>query len=136
MSKIQIFTKLLLMLLLNKITIIFCSIDDFCKDFVPNWENKPTKKEPILFVNGIGILTYQNVSCIIAAPGVGKSSICESICSAVIGTKGIDTLGLTVSDEITKVLYLDNERTDYDVWNSFERANKRAQTIGKTIKGN
>jgi hypothetical protein len=105
------------------------------KLFVPNWENKPTKKEPILFVNGIGILTYQNVSCIIAAPGVGKSSICESICSAVIGTKGIDTLSLTVSDEITKVLYLDNERTDYDVWNSFERANKRAQTIGKTIKG-
>nr|WP_239106933.1 hypothetical protein [Flavobacterium macrobrachii] len=23
-----------------KITQIFCSIDDFCKDFVPNWENQ------------------------------------------------------------------------------------------------
>jgi len=104
------------------------------KLFVPSWENKPPKREPILFVNGIGILTFQNVSCIIAAPGVGKSSICESVCSAVIGTEGIDTLGLTVSSEITRCLYLDNERTDEDVWNSFNRAHKRAQTQGKTIK--
>jgi hypothetical protein len=105
------------------------------KLFVPNWENKPVKREPILFVNGVGILTYQNVSCIIAAPGVGKSSICESICAAVIGTNGIDTLGLTVSNEIKNVLYIDNERTDDDVWNSFERAHRRALTHGKTIKG-
>lgn len=104
------------------------------KLFVPNWENKPAKREPILFVNGVGILTFQNVSCIIAAPGVGKSSICESICSAVIGTEGIDTLGLTISSEVTRCLYLDNERTDEDVWNSFNRAHKRAQTQGKTIK--
>ena len=33
-------TKLLLMLSQDKITQIFCSIDDFCKDFVPNWENQ------------------------------------------------------------------------------------------------
>jgi hypothetical protein len=104
------------------------------KLFVPNWDNKPPKREPILFVNGIGILTFQNVSCIIAAPGVGKSSICESVCSAVIGTEGIDTLGLSVSSEITKVLYLDNERTSEDVWNSFDRAHRRSQTQGKTIK--
>lgn len=24
----------------DKITTIFCSIDDFCKDFIPNWENQ------------------------------------------------------------------------------------------------
>ena len=28
------------MLSLDKITSIFCSIDDFCKDFVLNWENQ------------------------------------------------------------------------------------------------
>lgn len=28
------------MLSQDKITQIFCSIDDFCKDFVPNWENQ------------------------------------------------------------------------------------------------
>src|SRR5690554_5058879 len=27
------------MLSQDKITQIFCSIDDFCKDFVPNWQN-------------------------------------------------------------------------------------------------
>ena len=106
------------------------------KLFIPTWDNKPPKREPILFVNGIGILTFQNVSCVIAAPGVGKSSICESICAAVIGTEGTDTLGLTVSSAITRVLYLDNERTDLDVWNSFERAYRRAKVHGKTIKDN
>jgi len=28
------------MLSQHKITQIFCSIDDFCKEFVPNWENQ------------------------------------------------------------------------------------------------
>ena len=28
------------MLSQDKITRIFCSIDDFCKEFVPNWENQ------------------------------------------------------------------------------------------------
>jgi hypothetical protein len=28
------------MLSQDKITQIFCSIDDFCKEFVPNWENQ------------------------------------------------------------------------------------------------
>jgi hypothetical protein len=98
------------------------------KIFIPTWNNKPEEKPPILFINEIGIVTYQNMSCIIAAPGVGKSSICESICAAVIGTKDIDTLGFSVSDEVKGVLYIDNERTKTDVWNSFYRMHKRART--------
>ena len=103
--------------------------------FIPTWKNEPEAREPILFLNGVSILTYQNVSCFVAAPGVGKSAICESVCAAVIGTNGSDTLGFTVSNEVTRVLYLDNERTDTDVWNSFKRTHKRAQTQNKTIKG-
>jgi hypothetical protein len=103
------------------------------KVFIPTWNNKPEEKEPILFINGIGIVTYQNMSCIIAAPGVGKSSICESICAAVIGTKDIDTLGFSVSAEVKGVLYIDNERTKTDVWNSFHRTHKRAKANEKTF---
>jgi hypothetical protein len=33
-------TKILLILSHDKITQIFCSIEDFCKDFFPNWENQ------------------------------------------------------------------------------------------------
>jgi len=98
------------------------------KIFIPTWNNKPEEKQPILFINEIGIVTYQNMSCIIAAPGVGKSSICESICAAVIGTKDIDTLGFSISAEVKSVLYIDNERTKTDVWNSFHRMHKRART--------
>jgi hypothetical protein len=103
------------------------------KLFIPTWNNKPIEKEPILFLNGIGILTYQNISGFIAAPGVGKSSICESICAAIIGTKDIDTLGFSVSDEVKAVLYLDNERTPTDVWNSFSRMHKRSKTNEKSV---
>jgi hypothetical protein len=98
------------------------------KIFIPTWNNKPEEKQPILFINGVGIVTYQNMSCIIAAPGVGKSSICESICAAVIGTNDIDTLGFSISAEVKSVLYIDNERTKTDVWNSFYRMHKRART--------
>lgn len=40
MLNFKTLTKLLLILSQDKITQIFCSIDDFCKDFVPNWENQ------------------------------------------------------------------------------------------------
>ena len=37
--------------------------------FIPTWDNKPPYRKPILSVNGEGILKFQNISCIIAAPG-------------------------------------------------------------------
>mgnify|MGYP002628665159 CR=1 FL=1 len=95
--------------------------------FSPNWNNKPVEKEPILTLNGSPMLTYQNVSVFVAGAGTGKSSVCEAICGAVIReNKGGDTLGFEVSKKVKKVLFIDMERTNTDVWNSFVRMNKRA----------
>ena len=91
--------------------------------FIPTWDNKPLPRKPILSINGVGILRYQNISCIIAAPGTGKSSVCESIISSVIN-KDSDSLGFET--DVKSVLYIDFERAEEDVWNSFARTMKRA----------
>jgi hypothetical protein len=92
--------------------------------FVPTWDNKPPEKKPTLSINGISILSFQNLTSIIAQPGAGKSSVNECIISSVIN-KDCDSFG--IETEIENVMYIDFERTDYDVWRSFERVMKRAK---------
>lgn len=92
--------------------------------FIPNWDNKPPFKEPVLKLGNEPILSYQNISCIIAQPGAGKSSTMESIVSSVIN-KESDNLGF--STNVSSVLYIDFERTETDVWNSFYRTMQRAK---------
>lgn len=92
--------------------------------FMPTWDNKPPEKPPVLKLNNTPILSYQNISCIIAQPGAGKSSTMESIVSAVINPQS-DNLGFLA--DVLSVLYIDCERTETDVWNSFYRTMKRAK---------
>jgi len=47
--------------------------------FIPNKHNKPPILKPVISINGVGILTHQNITCIIANPGSGKTSVCEAI---------------------------------------------------------
>ena len=92
--------------------------------FIPDWNNKPPHKEPALKLNDVNVLSYQNISCIIASPGAGKSSTMESIVSSVIN-KESDNLGFSTT--VNSVLYIDFERTETDVWNSFYRTMQRAK---------
>lgn len=92
--------------------------------FIPNWNNKPKEQPPLINLNKESILSFQNISCIIASPGAGKSSVMESIISAVIN-KESDNLGLQTS--ALSVLCIDFERTQTDVWNSFYRTMRRAK---------
>jgi hypothetical protein len=94
--------------------------------FIPNWDNQPPDTPPIITLNGKGILTYQNVTAIIAAQGSGKSAVCEAVAAAVIN-KDADCLGFKVSDDCAHVIYIDFERTKNDVWNSFNRMCRRSR---------
>jgi RecA-family ATPase len=93
--------------------------------FIPTWDNKPPDTPPVVTLNGEGILGFQNLSAIIAAPGSGKSAVCEAIAAAVIN-KDADCLGYKVSKDCTHIIYVDFERTKNDVWNSFNRMCRRA----------
>jgi hypothetical protein len=99
--------------------------------FIPNWDNKPPSTPPVLMLNDVPILTYQNTTAIIAHPGFGKSSICESILASIINPD-CDSLGFEVSaDVVKKAIFIDFERRNEDVWNSWERMIKRAEVKGK-----
>ena len=98
--------------------------------FIPTWDNKPPYKEPVLLLNKQSILSFQNLSCLIASPGLGKSSTMEAICSCVINPNSDN---LYFSTNAKRVLYIDFERTELDVWNSFYRVMKRAE-ISKGIE--
>lgn len=93
--------------------------------FIPNWDNKPPETLPVITLNGEGILGFQNLSAVIAAPGIGKSATCEAIAAAVINGNE-DCLGFKLSKDCTHVIYIDFERSKNDVWNSFNRMCSRA----------
>lgn len=94
--------------------------------FIPNWNNKPDPVPPVILLNGISILTYQNTSSIIALPGYGKSSIFESILSNIIN-QNCDSLGFEVNlDVVKRAIFIDFERRTNDVWDSFNRMCKRS----------
>ena len=95
------------------------------KVFIPNWENRPLNMPAVLTLAGRSILTHQNLTSIIAAPGYGKSSICESVLASYLNPDA-DCLGFNVDAECKGVIYIDFERTNFDVWNSFYRMCKRA----------
>jgi hypothetical protein len=92
--------------------------------YQPSWGNKPPSLPPIIEINGVPILHYQNVGVLTALPGSGKSSVCEAICSNVINPE-CDSFGINLIG-VDKMLFIDGERSHEDVYNSYVRMMKRA----------
>lgn len=100
--------------------------DELMKNvFIPTWDNRPATVPPVIQMNGITFLTHQNIAAIIAKPGAGKSSNMEAIISSYLNSER-DNLGYQVSESCKGIIYIDNERTNIDVWNSFYRTCRRA----------
>jgi hypothetical protein len=94
--------------------------------FTPSWSYVPRISPPVISINGVGFLTIENLAVIVATRGYGKSSICESILSNLLN-KNCDCLGFTIGEEVQRAIFLDMERTDFDVWNSWRRMIARAE---------
>ncbi|KIC89995.1 ATP-binding protein [Flavihumibacter sp. ZG627] len=101
------------------------SVNVLDKVYIPTWNNKPADVPAVLKLGGCSILTHQNSSGIIANPGSGKSSIMEAILASYLNP-GCDALGFEVDPNCRGVIYIDNERTNTDVWNSYYRMCRRA----------
>lgn len=96
--------------------------------FTPTRNNKPIQLPPLLSINGVSFLTQENICVLVATRGYGKSNICESILANVIN-KDCDSLGFEVGEVVKTALYIDNERSAFDVYEGFERLHRRANTI-------
>lgn len=99
--------------------------DDVSGVYIPSWDNRPEEKPPLISLAETGILTHQNISSLIAKPGMGKSSIIEAILAGYLNDE-CDSLGFYIDPNCRGVLAIDTERTNDDVWNSFYRYHKRA----------
>ncbi|MEO6977845.1 MAG: BT4734/BF3469 family protein, partial [Mucilaginibacter sp.] len=93
--------------------------------FIPDWTNKPPYVPPVVKLAGTNILTYQNITGIIAAPGSGKTSCMEAIAASFLNPQS-DCLGFVVDPSCKGVVIIDTERPAHDVWNSFDRMCRRA----------
>jgi hypothetical protein len=101
-------------------------VDDALKNvFIPTWENRPPYVPAVLSLNGVPVLSYQNISSVIARPGYGKSSLIEAVGAAYLNPE-CECLGWHVPPTVGGVIIIDTERTDLDVHNSFGRMHKRA----------
>lgn len=92
--------------------------------YIPDWNNKPPETPPILSLAGTPILTHQNSMAIIAHPGGGKSSNMEAIIASTINPSS-DNLSYEATPACKGAIWIDNERTNIDVWNSFQRICRR-----------
>jgi hypothetical protein len=108
---------------LEKLEVPFSHSD---KVFIPTPHNKPEERKPLINVKDQSFLTYQNISTILSPPGAGKSSVCEAICSSLLN-KDCDSLGIIVSDEVKRILFIDSERSEIDVWKSYRNIGIRSQ---------
>jgi DNA-binding transcriptional ArsR family regulator len=90
----------------------------------------PPKEElkQIVYFNNAPFLSSGNLCVIVAAPGSGKSSICESILSNILNPD-CDALNFKVSDEVQRAVYFDGERALPRLDKSNERMLQRAGVI-------
>ena len=95
--------------------------------FVWSWDNKPPTQITTLKLNGTRLLSRGNTLLLTAKIGVGKSSVCEAICSNHLNNN-CDSLGLSVQlpEHRNKIAFFDTEQSIDDMWDSGERIMRRA----------
>lgn len=86
---------------------------------------RPERRPPIATLGGVSLITPKNVCSIIGRPSFGKSTICEAILSKV-ENPDCDGLGWQFSQEVTKAIWFDCERTTDDIEDSMSRIMLRA----------
>ena len=92
---------------------------------------KPPSKKPFVTFKNQNFLSSKNLSLIVAPPGSGKSSICESILASMLN-KDCDSLGFKIDEEEVKTaLFFDGERDFSLVNESTNRMHRRAKTKSK-----
>ena len=92
--------------------------------YIPSWKNKPEEIPAIVTLHGAKLLTPGNIGVVVAAPGVGKSAVCEAVSAARLSAQ-CDSFGIKVTTA-KAVIYVDTERTSFDHWRSWVRTMYRA----------
>jgi hypothetical protein len=98
---------------------------------------KESKRDEVLLTlnaedKDITFLARTNVSCLVALPGSGKTSIVESICSKLIEPQ-CEGIHFELGDSVKKILLVDTENSDYDLSMMLDRISKRTTSTVREI---
>jgi len=92
---------------------------------IPGIHPRRPESQPRVYIENQSFITAQNISIIIASPGTGKSSLCESILSNVLNND-CKHLGFYVDSEVERAVFFDCERDASLIDRSNDRMLKRA----------
>lgn len=94
------------------------------RPYVPDEDNRPPVEPPLLTLNEIPLLGRGGIAMLVAAPGYGKSSVVEAVCSVAISAS-CDAFGLSTPSGI-RTLLIDTERSRSHIWKAWDRVRRRA----------
>jgi len=92
---------------------------------IPGIHPRRPESQPRVYIENQSFITAQNISIMIASPGTGKSSLCESILSNVLNND-CKHLGFYVDSEVERAVFFDCERDASLIDRSNDRMLKRA----------
>jgi hypothetical protein len=92
---------------------------------IPGIHPRRPESQPRVYIENQSFITAQNISIMIASPGTGKSSLCESILSNVLNND-CKHLGFYVDSEVKRAVFFDCERDASLIDRSNDRMLKRA----------
>ncbi len=90
--------------------------------FRMNFSYEPKNEKPLIKIGDSVICSAGNVTLIIAKPGIGKSSVCDSICAGALNPD-CDSLGFIV--DAKNVLSIDTERVWNDLFKGLRNIKRR-----------
>ena len=98
------------------------------KLYYPDWNNAPNPEKSVMSFKGTHLLSKGGIFCLCAKAGVGKSSIMEAFISNYLNPN-CDSFGVEInlSESRNKILFIDTERTNWEVHKAWSKIMKRAK---------
>lgn len=95
--------------------------------YYPTWRNRPKNQTSLITFKGQHLLSKGGIFCLCAKAGVGKSSLMEAFVSSYLNPNA-DSFGVNINlpKGKKKILYLDTERTNWEVHQAWSKMMKRA----------
>ncbi len=95
--------------------------------YYPNFHNTPEQNISVFKFNDTHLLSKGGIMTLCAKSGIGKSSVMEAFISSHLNAES-DSLGVSLSlqEERSKILFIDTERSKWEVHNAWSKLMKRA----------
>lgn len=95
--------------------------------YYPTWSNTPKNQTSLITFKGQHLLSKGGIFCLCAKAGIGKSSLMEAFVSSYLNPNA-DSFGVNINlpKGKKKILYLDTERTNWEVHKAWSKMMKRA----------